>query len=73
MRGSVKFGPIMVPAQWWYHHVISLSSMLTTTVFTCSFLLVFFFPGSLCHGRISDGKRYVGMVADWIGYRAIYV
>jgi hypothetical protein len=22
MRGSVKFGPIMVPAQWWYHHVI---------------------------------------------------
>jgi hypothetical protein len=26
-----------------------------------------------CHGRISDGRRYVGTVAGWIGYRAIYV
>jgi hypothetical protein len=26
-----------------------------------------------CHGRISGGERYVGMVAGRIGYRAIYV
>jgi hypothetical protein len=26
-----------------------------------------------CHGRISDGERYVGTVADRIGYRAINV
>jgi hypothetical protein len=26
-----------------------------------------------CHGRISDGKRYVSTVAGRIGYRAIYV
>jgi hypothetical protein len=27
----------------------------------------------LCHGRISDGERYVGTVAGRIGYRAINV
>jgi hypothetical protein len=26
-----------------------------------------------CHGRISDGERYVGTVAGRIGYRAINV
>jgi hypothetical protein len=26
-----------------------------------------------CHGRISDGGRYVGTVAGQIGYRAINV
>jgi hypothetical protein len=29
--------------------------------------------GAHCHGRISDGGRYVGTVAGRIGYRAINV
>jgi hypothetical protein len=31
VRGSVKFGPVMVPAQWWYHHVTPDLELLATT------------------------------------------
>jgi hypothetical protein len=44
-----------------------------THKFVCLFACLIQSGCSRCHGRISDGERYVGTIAGRIGYRAIYV